>query len=773
MKFGVGAAVPRFEDGRFLRGEGRYGDDVAPAGAAVLELLTAQTPAARIRDADLAAARAAPGVLGVYTIADLDADGVGDAPCLAMRMAPLARPGGAPAFAPGRPALARGAIRHVGEPVVAVVAETRAAALDALELVELDLEDLPFVQTPTAAAAADAPRVWAQAEDNTAYVFEAGDAAAVEAAFAAAAHVATVEIPFTRLAMCPMEARTALGAFEGGRYVLTCGSQNPHILRQTLGDAVFGCGAAGVRVITPDMGGAFGLRSAIFPEIVLALWAARRLGRPVRWTGGRSAHLVGDDQGRDLTMTAALALDEAGRFTGLRVRSLAALGAHLSLFGPIPTFGNIGGVAGVYRTPAIHAEVRAVYTNAPPIAPYRGAGRPEAIACIELAIDRAARDLGLDRFELRRRNMIGPDEMPFRTGLTFTYDSGDFPAGMAMALRLADADGFEARRAEAAMRGRLRGLGFANAIESSAGALDEGVDLRIEPDGGATVLTGSVNHGQGHETMLAQVVAEALGIDGAAVRVAQGDTDAGPRGVGTFGSRTAALAGSAALRAAEAVAARARETAAAVLEVDPRDVALEGGMARIVGTDRAVGWAALAAAAQAAGAPLEASARMAADQGPTFPNGAHVCEVEIDPETGAMAVLRYAVADDVGVAVNPMIVEGQIHGGVAQGLAQVMAERVVFDPDTGQPLTASLMDYALPRAADLPEVAIAHNPRPTRKNPLGAKGAGEAGTVGALPAGLSAILDALAPLGVARFDMPATPERLWRVIEAARAARRG
>ena len=773
MRFGIGASTPRIEDERFVTGTGRYGDDMAANGAAVVEFLHSPVPAGRIASIDAETARAMPGILGVFTSEDLDRDGIGDLPCLVTRTTPLGRSPDEPAFAPPRPILARGAVRFVGDTVAAVVAETRAAALDALELIEATYEEGPFVTAPREAAAPGAPAVWAENPGNTAYVYHAGDAEAVEAALTASAHVARVDVPFTRLAMNPMEPRTALGAFAGGRHTLICGTQNPHIVRRALADDVLHVPEEAVRVVTPDMGGAFGLRSAVFPEMAFVLWASRRLGRPVRWRGTRSAHFLSDDQGRDLAMAVELGLDAQGRFTALRARSTAALGAYLSLFGPIPTFANLGGLAGVYRTPLISAEVRAVYTNAPPIAPYRGAGRPEAITGVELAIERAARDLGLDRFELRRRNMIGADEMPFRTGLTFTYDSGDFAGSMAAALTLADAEGFAARRAEAAARGRLRGLGFANAIESSAAALDEGIEFCVEVDGSATLQAGSINHGQGHETTLRQIVADALPLAPERIRFGQGDTDAGPPGTGSFGSRTAVLAGSATFRAAEVVADRARAIAGDLLEVDGRDVVIEDGAFHVIGTDRAVTLEAVAAAAHdpARGAPgLAATIRFAADRGPTFPNGAHVCEVEIDPETGAAEVLRYSAVCDVGRAINPMIVEGQIHGGIAQGLAQALGERVVFDPDTGQPLTGTFMDYWLPRAGDLPSVEVWHNPQPTSKNPLGVKGAGEAGTVGALPAGLSAVLDALAPLGVETFDMPATPGRLWEAIHRARSA---
>lgn len=767
MRFGIGAAAARLEDERFVTGKGRYGDDVRDEGAAHAAFVLSPVAAGTIRAIDTAAARAHPGVLGVFTAADLDADGIGNLPSLVPQMASLKHADGSPVEAPARGVLARERVRFVGDAVAAIVATSAAAARDAAELVEVDIDDMAAVTDVSAAALDGAPTVWDHAPDNTAYRVRVGDAAAVDAALSGAAHVARITLPFTRLAMVPLEPRSAHGSFEDGRYILTCGNQSPHIVRDALARSVLGVPPEAIRVVSPDMGGAFGLRSQVFPEMAFVLWAAKTLGRPVRWTGTRSAAFLSDDQGRDLEMTAELGLDGAGRFVALKVRSLAAIGAYMSLFGPLPTFANLGGLAGVYRTPAIAAEVRAVFTNTPPIAPYRGAGRPEAIAAIELAIDRAARDLGVDRFELRRKNMIAPEALPFKTGLTYVYDSGDFPQAFQKAAALADREGYEARRARSAAAGKLRGIGIANAIEAAAGALDEFAEVSIEADGRATLSVGSVNHGQGHETSLRQVLAEVLPVPAERIAMVQGDTDAVAGGVGSFGSRTSGLAGSAIFGAAQEVKAQALKIASDLLEADAADIeAWEGGF-RVVGTELSIPLEAVAAAAHdpARGAPgLRASKRFGHADGPTFPNGSHVCEVEIDPETGALTVERYSAVYDVGTALNPMLVEGQIHGGVAQGLAQVLGERMVFDPDTGQPLTASFMDYAIPRADDLPSFTLADNPCPTPKNPLGVKGAGEAGTVGALAAGMAAVLDAVAARGVEWFDMPATPARVWAAL---------
>ncbi|MEM8855643.1 MAG: molybdopterin cofactor-binding domain-containing protein, partial [Pseudomonadota bacterium] len=575
-------------------------------------------------------------------------------------------------------------------------------------------------------------------------------------------------VPFTRLAMSPMEPRTALGAYDAlsGTFTLTCGTQNPHTLAKLLAEDVLRVPADKVRLITPDMGGAFGLRAGIFPEMALVLWAAKAVGRPVKWTGTRSAALLADDMGRDMVMAADLALDEDGNFLALRVQSIASLGAYTSMFGPMPAFGNLGGLAGVYRTPLIAASVRAVHTNTVPIAPYRGAGRPEAVTMIELAIDAASRQCSFDRLDLRRRNIIAPGCLPYKTGLSYTYDSGDFPAAMAKAEALAHVAGFPERREAAAQRGKLRGLGLANAIEASAGALDEGARLTVEADGTATLYIGGINHGQGHETVLRQIVCEALGLDPDAVEIVAGDTAAVPYGVGSFGSRTAALGGSATLIACQQVVEQARDAAAGALDAPPDTVVFDDGRYFAKGTNRSLSFQEVAAS-EGAGR-LSADIRFAADKGPTFPSGTHVCEVEVDVATGALTVLSYVTVSDVGTLLNPMLVEGQIHGGVVQGLGQVIGEQVVYDPDTGQPLTGSFMDYPMPRADDVPSIHARFEGHPTAKNPLGVKGAGEAGTVGALPAGLAAVADALAPLGIDGVDMPATPSRLWALINAAK-----
>jgi carbon-monoxide dehydrogenase large subunit len=776
MKFGVGQAVSRIEDRRLLRGGGRYSDDIDAPGQARGHILRSPHAHALIRGIDAAAARAAPGVLGVFTAADLAADGIGGLPCLASRLVALKRPDGRPMHEPRYPVLAEDKVAFVGQPAAFVVAETQAQAQDAAELIEVDYAALPAVTQPLQAVAPGASALWADCPDNVSFEFEAGDRAAVEAAFAAARHVTRIEVPISRVAVTPMEPRAAIGAYDRfeERYTLTTGTQFPHDLRGWLAENVLGVPESRLRVISPDMGGSFGLRSTVFPELPLVLWAARRLGRPVKWTNTRSDAFL-DEPARDLAMRVALALDAEGRFLALEVESVNNLGAYLSIFGPLPSFSNLGGLAGPYAFRAIHVRARGVFTNTGPIVPYRGAGRPEATLALERTIDRAARELGIDSAELRRRNLVPPEAMPYKTALTFTYDSGDFATVLERTLARADWAGFEARRAAAEAEGRLRGIGIAYAIEQAAGMWDEGAELRFDRNGEATLLMGTHSHGQGHETVMRQVLVQRLGLDFERIRYVQGDTDLVPYGHGTGGSRVSGLGTAAVLRAADRIVEKGRLIAAERLEAAVEDIEFRDGRFAVAGTDRGLGLAEIARIALTPGAlPAGMDSGLAAfasfkPSGPTFPNACHVAEVEIDPETGNLAVLRYVAVDDVGVVLNPLLLEGQLHGGIAQGLGQILSERLVFD-DQGQLLTGSFMDYAMPRADQMPGFEIETHVVPTAINPLGVKGAGEAGTVGAMACLMSAIDDALAPLGAAEFAMPATPERLWRAIRAARPA---
>jgi carbon-monoxide dehydrogenase large subunit len=771
MRFGLGQPAPRVEDQRFLRGGGRYTDDINLAGQAYGYLLRSPHAHARIGAIDTEAARAVPGVLAVFTGADLA--GLGDMPCLAAKLVPLARPDGTPIFVPSRPALVRDKVAFVGDYVAFVVAESRAEARDAAELIDIDYEPLPANASTAAALAADASAVWDDCPDNICFRLALGDEAAADAAFAAANHVAQVELPLARVAINPMEPRAALGAYDPyeDRYTLTSGNQFPHDMRSWLAEAVLGVPESRLRIVSPDMGGSFGLRATTFPELALVLWAAKRLGRPVKWTNERSDGFL-EEQARDFVMTAELALDRDGTFLALRVRNVANMGAYLSNFGPLPAFGNMGGVAGVYRTPAIFAEVLGVFTNSGPTGPYRGAGRPEATLAIEQVIDRAAAELGIDRVDLRRRNIIPPEAMPFQTGLSYNYDCGEFERNMDRVLEMADAAGFEARRAAAREAGRLRGLGLANAVEQAAGMFDEGGEIRFDRQGHATVLMGTHSHGQGHETVFRQLLADQLGLEFDQIRYVQGDTDLVAYGHGTGGSRVSGLGGAALLAASGKIIDKGRLIAAHHLEAAAVDIEFADGRFTVAGTDRALTLAEVAAIAfEPALLPdgmesgLTGFATFKAPA-PTFPNACHVSEVEIEPETGVLRILRYLAVDDVGTVMNPLLLKGQLHGGIVQGIGQILGEEMLFD-DAGQVLTGSFMDYPMPRADDVPSFEIETHVVPSPRNPLGIKGAGEAGTVGAVACLASAVLDALAPLGIRSLPLPATPERIWRAINAA------
>jgi aerobic carbon-monoxide dehydrogenase large subunit len=773
-KFAVGQSVRRVEDARLLRGLGRYSDDVDLPRQVYAVLVRSPHAHARIVGIDARAALASGGVLGVLTGADVASDGLGDLPTDRTRK----RRDGSPAFATPRPLLARERVRHVGDPVALVVAQTHEQAVDAAERVSVEYAPLPTVAATVDALAPGAPAVWEEALDNVAFVWTAGQRDAVTRAFAEAAHVTRLDFVVSRVAAAPLEPRAAVGEFDrrAGRYTLYTGIQSPHGTR-TLLAGVLRVPQTQLRVVSGEVGGSFGMRSGLYPEMALVLWAARRLGRPVKWTSDRREGFVTDEHGRDNVSTVELALDRGGIFLALRITIRLNVGAYLTPRSAGPGTNNVGGVAGVYRTPAIHHETIGVYTHTTPTGPYRGAGRPEATYAIERVIDVAARELGVDPVELRRRNLIPPSAMPFKTGLVFTYDCGDFARGMDMALGLADHAGFAKRRAQAREQGKLRGLGIANAIEVAGGPYTsvnpDTAEIRVNPDGSVTVLSGSTSMGQGNETAFAQIVADRLGVPPARISVFSGDSDALGAGRGNGGSGALTVGGSAILRATEKIIERGRRIAAHALEAAVEDVALRDGRFTVAGTDKGVPFADVARAAyvpkQLPPGLEPGFSETAAFTPPavTFPNGCHVCEVEIDEATGAVRILRHTVVDDVGRIVNPMLVKGQIHGGVVQGLGQGLLETLVYD-GTGQLLAGSFMDYAMPRADDVPSFEVDSYEVPTRVNPLGAKGVGEAGTVGALPALMNAVNDALAPLGVRHLDMPVTAERVWRAIHDAR-----
>lgn len=774
-EFDLGRAVPRIEDAQLLRGRGRYTDDITLPRQSHLYVLRSPHAAARIRAMNTAAATCAPGVLAVLIGADATAAGLGTFASRVQRR----RPDGSPNFVPPYRVLALDRVHHVGEPVAAIIAETVAQAKDAAELVEIDYEILPAVTDTAAAAMPGTPPVWDEVPDNICFLHEIGDKAAVDAAFARAKHVVKERFQINRVAVNPMEGRTALAIYDirDERYTLYAGLQAPHIMRQELAANIFKMPANRLRVVAPDVGGGFGMKGSAYPELALVLWAAKKVGRPVKWISERSEAFIADHHARDNVSTVELALDENGKFLALRVGTIANLGAHLASMGVHVATNNVGGLAGPYTTPHIHVTVTGVFSNTNSTCPYRGAGRPEASYCIERIIDIAARQTGVDRVELRRRNMIPASAMPYKTGLVFTYDSGDFEKTMNMALDLADWKGVEARRADAMMRGKLYGVGVASVIEIAGGPadlpLEEAVEIRFDPSGHATLLVGTHSHGQGHETMYRQFAGHILGLPPESVRLVNGDTDLVFHGKGTFGSRSASVGGAAFLGAAKKIIEKGKLIAGHLLEASSLDIEFDDGRFTVAGTDRSIDLIEVAKASFVAQRMprdmelgLDANA-VVTPSGATFPNGCHVCEVEIDPETGIAKIARYAVVDDVGRVVNPLLLKGQIHGGIAQGAGQALCETMVYDTDSGQLLTGSFMDYCMPRADDFPFFAVGSNEVPAKTNPLGIKGAGEAGTVGALPAVMNAVNDALVPLGIRHFDMPATPERLWRAIKDA------
>jgi carbon-monoxide dehydrogenase large subunit len=774
-EFGWGQPVRRKEDPRLLTGRGRFIADRVVAGECHAVILRSPHAHARIRALDARAARQAPCVLAVLTGADLAADGIGGVKSdFAL---PFFPPRDGTPFAvvhPPFPALAAERVRFVGEGVALVLAETVEAARDAAELIEIDYDPLAAVTGAAEAAEADAPRIWPDAPGNIAFTWQAGDRAATDAAFARADRVVDVELVNSRIIMAALETRGAIGEWDAasGRFTLSTASQMPHGIRRQLAGA-FDIQEDRIRVVVGDVGGGFGLKNALYPEYILVLWAAQRLGRPVKWISERGEAFLSDYAGRDNVSRVKLALDAEGDFLALRVSTLANLGAYLAPKGLLSPTSNMPGLSGSYRTPAIHATVRGVFTNTVPTDVYRGAGRPEALYLLERVVDAAAREIGIDPAELRRRNMVTPAEMPFRTPLGLVYDSGDFAKILDAALAAAEWPGFTERRAASARRGLLRGIGLGHYTERVAGGWSENAEIRLDAAGKATAFLGTMSNGQGHETAYAQMVADRFGLDIDEVELVQGDTDRIASGHGTGGSASIPIGGAALDIAMTKVIARAHRIAAHLLETAEADIDFTAGWFTVSGTDRRVS---LRMVAQEAHNPKKLPPGMIpglADNGffkpsgPTFPNGCHICEVEIDPETGAFAILRYTAVHDFGRVLNPLLLEGQLHGGVAMGLGQAGFERVVFDPESGQPLAASFMDYGPPRADDLPFFRFIALETPS-SNPLGVKGCGEAGATAAPPALMNAIADALAPLGINHVDMPATPERLWRLIEAAR-----
>ncbi|KWR89979.1 xanthine dehydrogenase family protein molybdopterin-binding subunit [Cupriavidus sp. IDO] len=781
----IGASVKRKEDYRFLTGNGQYTDDIVLPQQSYGYFLRSPHAHARIKSIDKTEALASPGVIAVLTGEDMAADKVGGLPCGWL----IHSIDGTPMKEPPHPVIAQGKVRHVGDQVALVVAETLQQARDAAEKIDVDYEELPAVVSAAQAASASS-LVHDDVPANTCYTWGHGDKAATDAAFAKAAHVTTLEIVNNRLIPNAIEPRAVNASYarQDDSYTVYVANQNPHVERLLMGAFVLGLPESRLRIIAPDVGGGFGSKIFLYPEDVALTWASKKVGRPIKWTAERSESFLTDAHGRDHVTKAELAMDADGKFLAMRVHTTANMGAYLSTFASsVPTILYATLLAGQYTTPAIYAEVKAVFTNTAPVDAYRGAGRPEATYVVERLVEAAAHEMKMDPAEIRRKNFIR--QFPYATPVGLTYDTGDYEPCLARAQELADVKGFPARRDEAKQRGKLRGLGYscyieacglapsniAGALGARAGLFEVG-EIRVHPTGTVTVFTGSHSHGQGHETTFAQIVADRLGIALEAVEIVHGDTGRVPFGMGTYGSRSLAVGGSAIMKALDKIEAKAKKIAAHLLEASDADIEFKNGVFSVAGTDRSKTFGEVALTAYVPHNypldKLEPGLNENAFYDPTnftYPSGAYVCEVEVDPDTGESQVVKFTAVDDFGNVINPMIVEGQVHGGIGQGLGQAMLEQCIYDDDSGQLLTGSYMDYAMPRAGDLPDFTVeTAKGTPCTHNPLGVKGCGEAGAIGSPPAFINALVDALSPLGVKDLQMPATPHRVWQAIQAAR-----
>ena len=772
-KVRIGDAVRRGEDSRLLQGRGRYVDDVAGARQARAHVLRSPHAHAEIAGMDVSAARAAPGVLAVLTGEEMAARGLGSLKITG----PTRRSDGSPGFYTPQPLLARGRVRFAGQAVAFVVAETVDQAKDAAELIHVEYVPLPVVVGVDHALDPDAPAIWADNPGNEAFFHELGDAAAAEAAFAEAAHIVRHRVCVNRVAGNPMENRGCIAEYDPfeDRYTLRATVQSVHRIRGMLAGHIFGEPQAKFRVVCDNMGGGFGTRGGCQPEYALGLWASEIIGRPVKWIAERSESLLSDDQGRGGLVDAELALDDEYRFLGLRTHTKVPIGAYFTSDRSIGSAtSGLAGLAGVYRTPAIHARVTGVFTNMMLNAHYRGGGKPEPAHVVEVMVDEAARRLGIDPAELRRRNMIGADSMPYTTAFGITYDCGDFPKNLDECLAHGAYDAFEERWRRARQHGKHRGIGMSNTVCGVGNTNFEHAEVRFDNGGGITLLCGAMDHGQGHQTVFRQILADRLGIDPERIRYRFGDTDQVTAGMGTFGARSAILAGSAIVVAADKIIEKGTSIAAHLLEAGAHDIEYRDGAFTVSGTDRTVDLETVAEAAfqhnklpPGLSPGLYERGDFASNAGATFPNGAHLAEVEIDADTGKVSLVGYWCVDDAGTILNPLLFDGQIHGGIAQGAGQILMEGVNYDPETGQLLSGSFMDYVMPRADDFCRYGLSANEVPTERNPLGVKGVGEAGTVGAMPAVMNAVNDALHRIGAPRVEMPASPEKVWRAIRQA------
>ena len=773
-EFAIGQSVPREEDPRLLTGGGEFLDDVNLRNQAWAYVLRSPYAMANIRSINTEVAQAAPGVLQVLTGEDWAKENYGGLPC---EDANKKKQDGSPMYHPEHPVLVKDQVKLVGDCVAFVVAETYAQARDAAELIDVDYESLPSVTDVEGAIAEGAPAVWPDCPDNISFFEEKGDAAAVDAAFARADHIVQQKMVVNRVTAVAMEPRGCLGDYDErqGRYTLYTGLQNPHPLRQQLAQEIFNIPETDVRVIPGDVGGSFGMRGGTYNELPLVLWASRLIGRPVKWRCDRSEGFMSDSHARDNVTDIALALDKDGIFLGLKVKTVASMGAYLAIRGPRPPTNNLGTLAGIYKTPAVHVEVTGVFTNNCETNPYRGAGAPEAAYVGERLVDLAARELGMDPAEIRQKNSVTPDQMPWTNALGFTYDVGDFPGNMGRALKAIDYDNFETRRAEAAERGVLRGIGISNTVKKTSSPNLESSGIRFDPSGTVTLIMGTISHGQGHETVFKQIVCDRLGIEPSTIRYVQGDTDMATYGRGTFNSRSMSIGGSAVALACDKTIAKATTIAAHLLEAAEADLEFDEGVFTVAGTDRSktiIEVAKAAFSASAIPAEIEPGLNEIGTFTPQYwnwPTGVQICELEIDPDTGTTNIVNFICVDDVGTVVNPMLLKAQMHGGIIQGVGQALMEDIVYD-ETGQLISGSLMDYCVPRADGMCFMEIISAPVPTASNLIGAKGGGESGPTGALPATINAVVDALKPLDVAHIDMPATPYRIWQTIEKAKAA---
>ncbi|MGA9034052.1 MAG: xanthine dehydrogenase family protein molybdopterin-binding subunit [Pseudolabrys sp.] len=770
-KFGVGQPVRRSEDPKLVRGEGCYTDDLSRAGQAYAVMVRGRDAHGTIRSIDTAAAKAMPGVLAVCTAADLSA--YGPLKC----NLPLKNRDGSPMRYTPRPALAGDKVRFVGDPVACVIAETVAQAKDAAEAVTVDVEPLPVVLKPADAVKPGASLVFDAVPNNIALDFHYGDAAKVAEAFARAKHVTRLETSNQRLVVNAMEPRSAIGEYDNAdsKWTLYSSSQGVHGMKTSLMD-ILSAPADKVRVVTGQVGGSFGMKASVYPEYVCILHAARLLGRPVKWTDERSGSFVSDHHGRAQDMVMEIAFDETAHILAIRLTGYGDMGGYLAAFGPLlPTGNQVKNITSVYRTPLIEVATKCVFTNTNFVSAYRGAGRPEGNYYVERALDLAASELGIDRVELRKRNMIRKSDLPFKAASEMTYDCGDFLGVLKKALEAADYAGFNKRKRESKKNGLLRGLGIGCYLEVTAAPGKELGAIHFEADGTVTIITGTLDFGMGHATTYAQILSDLLGVPFDRIRTVEGDSDRMAFGGGSGGSRSVMFVSTALSESATIVIDRGKQIASHVLEASVRDIEFKAGRFTIAGTDRSIGLLDVAARLRAGlklpdGVPSSLDVdHVVKDPVPSaFPNGCHIAEVEVDPETGAANVVRYTAVNDLGTIVNPLLVEGQIQGGVVQGLGQVLLEQAVYDSD-GQLVTGSFMDYAMPRAHDAPMINIVSHPVPTKSNPLGAKGCGEAGTSGGLPSVANAVIDALSEYDIRHLEMPMTPARIWQAIQGAKA----